>query len=139
MNRRFTSESADTLGMAVSGACMVHCFLTPILLALAPGLAHYLPGDETTHRVLAVLVFSFGAFALVRGYRLHRKRSVIVGLVAGVSLVMTGAIAGQMLASHVIEISITLAGSAAMVFSHWKNRAFCYACTSCDHDSGGDI
>ena len=130
----FRSVSADTLGVTVSGACAVHCALTPLLLALAPGLAHYLPGDETVHRSLALAVLFAGSLALVRGYRTHRKLIVLIGFVAGAGLVVVGAIAGETLGSHVAEICVTVSGSALMVASHWKNRAFCTACGRCEHE-----
>jgi hypothetical protein len=134
MQKRLWSVSSDTFGITASGACIVHCSLTPLLLAVAPGLAHYVPGDENVHRILAVLVLSFGALALVRGYRLHRKLSVLFGFMAGATLVVTGAIAGELLHSHLAEICVTLAGSVSMVASHWKNRVFCNACGNCDHE-----
>ena len=112
---------------------MVHCGLTPLLLALAPGLAHYVPGDETVHRTLALLVISAGAMALIRGYRIHRKRIVLVGFLSGAALVVAGAIAGDLLASHLAEICVTVCGSTLMVASHWKNRAFCKTCGGCEH------
>jgi hypothetical protein len=113
---------------------MVHCILTPVLLALAPGIAHYIPGDESVHRVLALFVLSIGGLALVRGYRLHRRTIVVLGFLAGVALVVTGAIAGDLLGSHAAEICVTVAGSSMMVASHWKNRAFCHACRKCTHE-----
>jgi hypothetical protein len=135
MRRRLWSVSSDTFGVTASGACMLHCGLSPLLLLIAPGLAHYLPGDEAVHRILAVLVLSFGAVALVRGYRLHRKLIVLFGFLAEALLVLTGAIAGELLRSHFAEVCVTLAGSASMVASHWKNRAFCSACGNCEHVS----
>ncbi|HVH87687.1 MAG TPA: MerC domain-containing protein [Terriglobales bacterium] len=133
MQRYLRSLPADTLGISASGACMVHCALTPLLLALAPGLAHYVPGDEIVHRSLAALVLSAGALALVQGYRVHRKRIVLLGFAAGSMLVLAGATAGRLLGSHLAEIFVTVAGSASMVTSHWKNRAFCHACGKCSH------
>jgi hypothetical protein len=130
---RFRQPSVDTMGMTASSVCMVHCALTPLLLALAPGLAHYVPGDETVHRTLAVLVLSAGAFALARGYRVHRRLIVLVGFAAGAALVLTGALVGELLGSHVAEVAVTVAGSVVMVASHWKNRAFCNSCGKCEH------
>jgi hypothetical protein len=133
MNEPLRPVSSDTLGIVASGACMVHCFLTPLLLALAPGLSHYLPGDESVHRSLAALVLAMGTLALARGYRTHRKLRVFVGFAAGATLMLTGALAGELLHSHLAEICVTLAGSSLMVISHWKNRAFCNSCLRCDH------
>jgi hypothetical protein len=45
----------DNIGIAASTLCAIHCLLLPIVLAFAPTLAHFLPGDETVHRTLAYL------------------------------------------------------------------------------------
>jgi hypothetical protein len=134
MQKHIANVSADRFGILASGACMVHCGLTPLFFALAPGLAHYVPGDEIVHRSLAVLVLSAGVIALVRGYRVHRRLVVFAGFAAGAALVLIGAMAGKVLGSHLAETAITLAGSTSMIISHWKNRAFCSDCTQCDHD-----
>jgi hypothetical protein len=139
MHSRPAFVSADALGISVSGVCIVHCGLAPLLFALAPGLAHYLGGSEVVHRFLAALVLAAGALALARGYRVHRKLMVMAGFLAGAALVMIGAIAGELSDSHLMEAYITFAGSASMAASHWKNRAFCRACGRCDHSAGSMI
>lgn len=113
---------------------MVHCAITPLVLALAPGLAHYVPGDESVHRILATIVLSVGMLALIRGYRVHRRSIVLFGFASGCALVVTGALAGQILGSHLAEVGVTVAGSLLMVTSHWKNRAFCNICGKCQHE-----
>lgn len=68
-----TTSLWDRLGMVLSATCVVHCVLTPVLLSSSVVLAHLLPGEERTHRVLAMLVAAMGAIALVRGFRVHGR------------------------------------------------------------------
>ena len=96
MQRYLRSLPADTLGISASGlhGALRAYSLTP---RTGAGLAHYVPGDEIAHRSLAALVLSAGALALVRGYRVHRKRIVLLGFAAGSMLVLAGATAGRLL------------------------------------------
>ena len=119
----------DRLGAWTSVLCVLHCLLTPILLSFSAVLAHLLPGDETVHRVLAMLVACFGAFALVNGYRRHRQRSVMVLLLSGLGCIFAAAWFGDYLPSHLWEVGITFMGSALMVTAHRLNHSFCKACS----------
>ena len=60
----FGVGAIDRLGVIASAACVVHCLLAPIILSLLAVYAHFLPSEEHTHRVLAVLVTLLGALAL---------------------------------------------------------------------------
>ena len=131
------SISADFLGISASGLCMVHCALTPLLLSVAPGLMHYVPGSEMVHRILALIVLSCGSLAIVRGYQIHRKAIVLCGFLVGLALVLAGTVAGEVFSSHLAEMYVTVCGSTCTVISHWKNRAFCVACGRCEHEEIG--
>ena len=119
----------DRFGAWTSVLCVLHCLLTPIILSFSAVLAHLLPGDETVHRVLAIFVACFGAFALVNGYRRHRQRSVLLSLVFGLGCIFAAAWFGDDLPSHIWEVAITFVGSALMVTAHRLNHSFCKACS----------
>lgn len=64
----------DTIGIAMSTLCVIHCMLLPVVLAFAPTLAHFLPGSETIHRALAYLLAVVGLVAFWAGYKIHRRK-----------------------------------------------------------------
>lgn len=119
---------ADRLGIWASALCVVHCLLTPVLLSLSAVVAHLLPGEESTHRILAVLVATFGAVALLRGFRVHGRRRVIAMMASGLCCIAGAAWLGDRLPSHAWEVCITLLGSALMIGAHRLNHTFCRRC-----------
>lgn len=122
----------DHVGMLTSAACFVHCLVTPVIVSLLAVYAHFLPSEERTHRVLAIVVTLFGALALATGYRRHKRPSVLLLMAAGLTLIFAGAFFGDRLPSHWYEVSITLAGSCCMIAAHRKNHTFCRKCEVCN-------
>ena len=112
---------------------MVHCIVTPLLLSASAVFAHLLPGEERTHRTLAVCVAALGAIALVRGYRAHGRRRILALMAAGLGCIFAGAFLGDLLPGHGYEVAITLAGSVLMITAHRLNHTFCANCRSCTH------
>ena len=134
----FTSESSftdafDGIGVWASAICFVHCLATPVVLSLSAVYAHFLPSEEHTHRVLAIVVTLVGAFALGKGYRKHKQHSILMLMATGLALIFAGAFLGDRLPSHWCEIAITLAGSSCMICAHRKNHTFCRRCKSCEN------
>lgn len=123
--------SADRLGIIASTVCFAHCLLTPIVLSLSIVSAHFLPSEERTHRVLAVLVAALGALAFIRGYRKHRKLRVPLCMLIGITLIFGAAWWGDRFTSHFTEVLVTLSGSCFMIVAHRMNHTFCKACERC--------
>ena len=121
----------DRAGMVASAACFVHCLLTPVVLSLLSVYAHFLPSEELTHRVLAVVVAVLGALSLLLGYRRHRRRSVLYLMFTGLLAIFAGAFYGDMLPSHWLEVLVTLTGSACLIVAHRRNHTFCRNCENC--------
>ena len=124
----------DRVGMVASAACFVHCLLTPVILSLMTVYAHFLPSEEHTHRVLAVLVAALGALSLLLGYRKHRRPSVVYLMAAGLSLIFAGAFFGDRLPSHWAEVVVTTCGSVCLICAHRRNHTFCRNCRECCSD-----
>ena len=120
--------SLDTLGAWTSGLCVVHCLLTPVILSGSAVLAHFLPGEETMHRSLAMLVALLGCVALLTGFRKHRQGRVLGLMAAGLGFIFGGAWFGDRLPAHGWEVLVTLVGSALMITAHRMNHTFCRSC-----------
>lgn len=127
----FWTGAVDRVGVFASAACFVHCLATPILLSLSSVYVHLLPSEENTHRILAVFIALAGVFAILTGYRRHRRQSVLIFMFLGLSFIFAGAFFGSHLPSHLIEVLITLAGSSCLIVAHRKNHTFCRSCTQC--------
>src|SRR5260370_8040621 len=112
---RVSAFSADNLGIWASVLCVVHCIVTPVLISVSAVFAHFIPGEEKTHRTLAVGIAGLGAIALVKGFRTH-GRLRILGLVAlGLGFMFAGAFYGDRLPSHVYGVARTMTRIALMM------------------------
>ena len=121
----------DVVGVGASTLCVIHCLLLPVVLAFAPTLAHFVPGNEAVHLSLAYLLTGVGILAFRAGYRVHREKFVLVLLMVGIAAVTVGAYAGSLLPSHSWEVAITFTGSAFLIVAHRLNRTLCQSCKTC--------
>lgn len=122
-------EWADRFGIWTSAVCVVHCLLTPVLISFSAVFAHFLPAEESVHRSLALLVSSFGAFALIAGFRSHRRALVLLMMLIGLGCIAGAAWFGSRLPSHAAEVMITVIGSGCMIWAHRLNHTFCKSCS----------
>ena len=124
---------ADRAGIWLSTLCVVHCVATPALISFSAVFAHLVPGEERTHRTLATFVAAAGAVALIRGFRVHGKRRILLLMALGLGFIFFGAWFGDRLPSHVWEVMVTLCGSVLMIAAHRMNHTFCNNCSTCVH------
>jgi hypothetical protein len=137
---RASAFSADNLGIWASALCVVHCIVTPVLISMSVVLARFIPGEEKTHRTLAVGIAALGAIALVQGFRTHGRRRILGMMALGLGLIFAGAFFGDRLPAHGYEVAVTMTGSVLMIAAHRMNHTFCRACRRCSHagaESGG--
>lgn len=103
------------VGMALSGLCLVHCLLLPLLLAAAPVmlLAAVPTGwleSEWFHAALIAPVVLVSGPALWRGG----------GARAGVLVAALAALVGALfVASEALETGLTVAGALSLLAAHW--------------------
>ncbi|MEM1127839.1 MAG: MerC domain-containing protein [Bacteroidota bacterium] len=111
----------DRLGLSLSGLCMVHCLLFPMLLAVLP-LWPVLEGThEALHIIFAVLLVPLTLAAAITGYRRHRSRFVLALLGAGMVFVTLVAVLGHHGLSAPVETMVTVGGSVLLLVGHWQN------------------
>jgi len=124
---RASTFSADSLGVWASALCVVHCAV----------MARFIPGEEKTHRTLAVGVAALGAMALVKGFRTHGQRRILGLMALGLAFIFAGAFFGGRLPAHGYEVAVTMTGSVLMICAHRMNHTFCRACRRCSHADDG--
>jgi hypothetical protein len=134
---RASTFSADNLGVWASALCVVHCVVTPVLISMSVVMARFIPGEERTHRALAVGVAALGAMALVKGFRTHGRRRILGLMALGLAFIFAGAFFGERLPSHGYEVAVTTTGSALMICAHRMNHTFCRECRRCSHSDAG--
>lgn len=109
---------SDLLGIVASGACLVHCLLLPLILALAPALAATLGLPEELHAVAFCVAVPATSWAMVRGYRLHGTANPAVLGVFGLAGLALGFLGGFDLLA---ETCFTVSGSILLTIAHLRN------------------
>jgi predicted tellurium resistance membrane protein TerC len=120
------TATTDVIGQALSVLCVVHCALTPVVLAVAPAAVGFF-GDA--HPVLLVLVLATAVWAFIPGYRHHHQAAPLFLGVGGVSLLAVGTLVFH--SNLMLDTVFSVAGAALMLTAHWKNRSahkHCHAC-----------
>ena len=124
----------DKLAMTLSLACVAHCFLVPSFLILTSGFLSFSIDNEFIHTLILFIAAPVSTYALVLGYKNHKKTSFFVIGVTGLLILIAGLLGEAMLGDSLGK-SLTLFGSILIIFAHFKNHQLCkeIECTSC-HD-----
>ena len=115
--------SLDNLGIFASVLCLIHCLAMPFVVAAIPfiGMQWQWLQSETTENVLIAFIVGFAVFAIIPGYREHKKPIALVGLVVGLTLVAAVALLrGQFPANF--ELPLISVGNLLLVGTHLLNR-----------------
>lgn len=108
----------DNLAVACSGACMVHCLLTPIIIGLgAAGLLGEWLMSEWIHKGMLVPVILLAIMSLSRSYKKHKNHWPLVVGGFGISIMVTA-----LLGPASLETWITLSGGLLLITAHLWNR-----------------
>ena len=119
---------SDMVGIGLSLLCLIHCMALPVLIAFAPAILRGLPGDDVTHRSLAVAIGFVGFLAFRSGYKVHRRRLVLAAFITGLLMVSIAAVLGDQVLTEYGEAAITVCGGLVLVTAHLINRSFCRSC-----------
>lgn len=124
----------DKLAMTLSLACVAHCFLVPSFLILTSGFLSFSIDNEFIHTLILFIAAPVSTYALVLGYKNHKKTSFFVIGVTGL-LILIAVLLGEAMLGESLVKSLTLFGSILIIFAHFKNHQLCkeIECTSC-HD-----
>jgi hypothetical protein len=127
------SKRFDNLGIVLSGICLVHCTLLPILLTAFPFIPSDHDNDIYFHWLMIALIVPLAMFLFIKTYRLHGlKRPMLLGLI-GSLLLMVGpsaiSFADHSEAAHILDRVVTSIGSVFIMLAHFYNLKAC----RCEH------
>lgn len=108
----------DTLAIAASALCLVHCLALPVMLVLLPTLAAMLVVPEAFHVGALAFAIPTSAVALIVGYRRHR--SLRPGWLALPALLLLG-ISALAVESAMAETLLSVAGAVLLSVAHLVN------------------
>ena len=112
------TDFSERAAVCASAACLAHCLLLPVLLALIPSLSAVLAIPELFHVWVLALAIPSAAFALVIGWRRHRKVLPLIAGAAGLFILDLGAFA---VGETAWETPVTVVGSLTLAAAHLTN------------------
>jgi hypothetical protein len=130
---------ADRLGICLSGLCLVHCLLTPLLLIALPSLsvATLEGGHHIFHEVLMIILPLVALVAFIPGFRRHHDKRVFYWSLPGLALL---ALAITVFHDDILwQAAITISGSVLLIRAHILNRHLCACCITHPNKSKGQI
>ena len=116
----------DSVGIAASLACAIHCLVAPFLLLLLPA-AGSIWAHPAVHWILAALVLPLALVVVFRGYRLHRRRSAVAAAVLGAGFIVAGLLPGM--STRFPAATLPLDGAPSFVQSLLPAGAAAETCT----------
>lgn len=119
---KLTQTTADKLAIGLSLMCTVHCFATPVILALLPSFAVLQINAEQFHLWILAVVLPTSLLALSLGCKKHKRTRYMACGVVGLAFLIIAVLLGQ----EEAEKALTLIGSAFIALAHWFNYQQCF-------------
>jgi hypothetical protein len=126
-------EKCHVFGIGISGLCLFHCLLSPLVFVLFPAAEAYVPGDDATHHAFGLIVLVMGTIAFLRAYAIHRQPIVLGLLTIGMTVLVIGTFGHHFFREESLSTILVVSGSIVLVAAHLLNRTFCNLCRSCQH------
>ena len=119
---KLTQTTADKFAIGLSLMCTVHCFATPVILALLPSFAVLQINAEQFHLWILAVVLPTSLLALSLGCKKHKRTRYMACGVVGLACL----IIAVLLVQEEAEKALTLIGSAFIALAHWFNYQQCF-------------
>lgn len=128
INQLRIQRLTDYTSISLAGLCVVHCFLTPVVLILFPVLGSTLVFQEVFHELMLFLVIPASVVAMFLGCRRHKDFNVIMLGILGLGFLLAGAFAVPGYGEYIL----TFIGAFVMISGHLRNFRLCRK-SCCDH------
>ncbi|MFQ3179556.1 MAG: MFS family permease [Pseudoalteromonas tetraodonis] len=119
---KLTQTTADKFAIGLSLMCTVHCFATPVILALLPSFAVLQINGEQFHLWVLAAVLPTSLLTLSLGCKKHKRTRYMACGVVGLAFLIIAVLLGQ----EEAEKALTLIGSAFIALAHWFNYQQCF-------------
>lgn len=129
----FKSTSLDKFAILLSGVCLLHCLITPVVVTLLPifSLTVFFE-DLLFHQLMLWIVLPTSVVALFLGYRKHKNLSIVATGLVGMSILLVVAVFGHDWFGVNTEKFITSLGGLVLALSHYLNYRACQNITCSD-------
>ena len=119
-----TQLFTDKLAISLSAICVLHCLFMPSFLILSSWFAAFSIDNEFIHYAILTVAIPVSAFALIKGFKNHKKLSYFVYGFFGLFLLAFAVLAAG-ITGEIGEKSLTVLGSLFVIYAHYKNHQVC--------------
>ncbi len=116
----------DKFGIALSGACLLHCILIGLLPLLMPAVELFIH-TPWIHRAFAFFILITTPLAFIPGFRSHRSTLVLLAAALGLMAIMIGVFQDGLWEENLVH-AISIGGSLLLVWGHWQNLRLRRSC-----------
>lgn len=115
----------DSVAVAISGLCAVHCLALPLLLIAFPVLGGTVLTDEMFHALLLWVILPTSLLAIGLG-RIRHPDAWVIGLIgAGLLILAVGAVWAHEHAAPWVDTAMSLTGGTILAVGHLRNFRLC--------------
>lgn len=125
------TQLLDKLAMSISGLCVAHCLIFPVLAVFIPSLVALGLTSEDFHFWMVISVIPSSLLALSLGCKKHSKFSVGILGALGLSSLLIALALGHDLLGEFGEKGLTLAGAILIAIAHYNNFKLCREVDAC--------
>lgn len=119
INKLKNSSPVDVIGLIVSGLCLVHCWIMPVLLLILPGFIYM---ETLMHPLLGGLALLSSIIIIA----IQKTKLMIWGsLILSNALILTPLFFAHDCILHALERTFNTAGSVLLIFTHYYNVRQC--------------
>ncbi|MDW7549754.1 MULTISPECIES: MerC domain-containing protein [Pseudoalteromonas] len=112
----------DKIAIGLSILCIFHCLIFPLMFIALPVMASAaVLFDESFHQWLLLAIVPISLPILTLGCMRHKSTKVFLVGVLGIALLLTPWLIGEDRVNEALEVFLTVIGSLALVYSHFKN------------------
>ncbi|MDG2070657.1 MAG: MerC domain-containing protein [Pseudomonadales bacterium] len=133
MAERENSNRLDGMAVILSGTCMLHCLVLPLLVTLFPIVQGSLLEEKYFHLIMLVFILPTSLVALTVGCRRHRDPLTIILGTIGLTTLAISAFWGHELFGLSGERVVTTIGGLVLASAHILNFRCCRH-VDCQHD-----
>lgn len=120
------SIQLDRFAILLSGVCLVHCLIAPIILTLLPIFSlTTLVEDIVFHQLMLWIIVPTSVVALILGCKKHRRWQIAISGGLGIMVLFMVAFIGHDLFSIQAEKVATTLGGLLLAWSHYLNYRAC--------------
>ncbi|RLA26337.1 MAG: MerC domain-containing protein [Gammaproteobacteria bacterium] len=120
------SDMLDKVAVALSGLCLLHCLLMPVIITALPFFGQF--SARHLHAEILTIVLPISLIALSIGFRRHADKRVVGWGIAGLLLLIVGATLAHNMYGVVADRMLAITGSVILAAAHYRNSRLSRSC-----------